>query len=265
LAWPGVAEHQRWRDVADLPAAAELVASPYDAQARFASKRFTAWVGYKAHLTEECDPDRPHLLTHVETTPLTHVETTPATEDDAVALPRVHAGLAERGLLPHEHLVDTRYMSAAGILKGRARPQGTHGLSRCRRTRVGRAGPGKVSMSTRLPSTGRPGTRPARKARSAPVGGPGWTIMARRWCVSVFVTATAGPVRCVPGAPAAPAALGRWTCARSPSTRCCNRRAVSRPRPSGSGKYDRRAGIEGSISDGVRDVVTAKSKNRRTG
>jgi transposase len=44
------------------------------------------------------------------------VETTPATEDDSGALPRVHAGLAERGLAPDEHLVDTRYTSAAGIL-----------------------------------------------------------------------------------------------------------------------------------------------------
>ena len=100
--------HARWRDTADLPAAAERVASPYDPQARFAVKRSTSWVGYKAHLTEVCDPGRPHLITHVETST--------ATEHDQVALPRIHDGLAEGGLLPKEHLVDSGYMSAETVL-----------------------------------------------------------------------------------------------------------------------------------------------------
>jgi transposase len=172
----------RWRDVADLPAAAELVASPYDPQARFASKRSTAWVGYKAHLTEVCDPDRPHLLTHVETAP--------ATEDDAVALPRVHAGLAERWLLPREHLVDTRYMSACGILRAE-RDHGVRmvGPVSADTSRQRRAGEGFDVYAFAIDWRSRHATC---LARSALVGGPGWTIMARQWCVSAFAQGGAG-------------------------------------------------------------------------
>jgi transposase len=27
------------------------------------------WIGYKIHVTESCDVDTPHVVTHVETTP----------------------------------------------------------------------------------------------------------------------------------------------------------------------------------------------------
>jgi len=46
---------------------------------RYASKRTTAWTGFKVHLTETCDDERPNLITHVETT------TAPVV--DAAALP----------------------------------------------------------------------------------------------------------------------------------------------------------------------------------
>jgi transposase len=42
----------RWRVEADLPPHALLITSPYDVEARFATKRETSWTGYKAHLTE---------------------------------------------------------------------------------------------------------------------------------------------------------------------------------------------------------------------
>jgi transposase len=41
-------------------------------------KREVTWVGYKVHLTETCDEDLPHLITHVETSV--------ATEQDINAL-----------------------------------------------------------------------------------------------------------------------------------------------------------------------------------
>jgi len=49
-----------WRTVKDMPAAAELIASPYDAEARYSTKREIQWVGYKVHLTETCDADIPN-------------------------------------------------------------------------------------------------------------------------------------------------------------------------------------------------------------
>jgi transposase len=44
---------------------------PYDLEARYSLKRGMAWVGYKAHMTETCDDETPHVITHVETTPAT--------------------------------------------------------------------------------------------------------------------------------------------------------------------------------------------------
>jgi transposase len=89
------------RAVGAMPSPAGLVASPHDPEARYSSKRGTAWVGYKVRLTETCDPDLPSLIVNVATTPAT----TP--DDDMLAV--VHASLAERDLLPSEHLVDKGY------------------------------------------------------------------------------------------------------------------------------------------------------------
>ena len=84
-----------------LPPAALFVGSPYDPEAHYAKKRSTSWVGYKEHLTEACDDEQPHLITHVETTaaPLA---------DCAVTAP-IHDALAGKELLPSVHLVDTGY------------------------------------------------------------------------------------------------------------------------------------------------------------
>jgi transposase len=94
----------RWREMHEMPAPADLIASPYDPEARYSTKRSSAWVGYKAHITETCDPEHPHLITNVETTPAT-------TPDDNLAAV-IHASLAPRDLLPQEHLVDKGYTDA---------------------------------------------------------------------------------------------------------------------------------------------------------
>lgn len=60
-----------WREVMDMPSAAELIASPYDPEARYSTKHAIEWVGYKVHPTETCDEDTPHLIVNVETTPAT--------------------------------------------------------------------------------------------------------------------------------------------------------------------------------------------------
>src|SRR5512134_3112052 len=94
----------RWRQAPDVPPSAQLIHSPYDVEARYSIKRGSAWVGYKAHATETCDEDTPHVITHVETTPAT-------TPDDNV-LETIHAALAEKALLPQDHLVDCGYTDA---------------------------------------------------------------------------------------------------------------------------------------------------------
>jgi transposase len=94
----------RWREVKDRPPAAELIASPYDTDARYSTKRDLQWVGYKVHLTETCDDDQPHLITQVLTTP--------ATTPDCVMGPPIHQDLAQRDLLPSVHLLDGGYVDA---------------------------------------------------------------------------------------------------------------------------------------------------------
>lgn len=95
-----------WRveNQGELPPSAQSISSPYDLEARFSRKRATTWVGYKVHLSETCGDDQPHLITQVATTV--------STEGDSDTLPRIHQGLAEKSLLPSQHLVDTGYMSA---------------------------------------------------------------------------------------------------------------------------------------------------------
>lgn len=91
-----------------LPPHKQLIVSPHDLEARNRTKRETNWSGYAVHMTESCDTDLPHLITDVQTTP--------ATVGDAPLLPIIHQALAERDLLPAEHLVDTAYVSAPHLV-----------------------------------------------------------------------------------------------------------------------------------------------------
>jgi transposase len=102
----------RWRGKADQPPGALAIGSPYDPQARYGFKRGMGWRGYKAHFTETCEPDQPHLIVHVATT-------VAATADIDTVAAR-HADLARTDLLPAEHLVDASYVSVDHILAARA-------------------------------------------------------------------------------------------------------------------------------------------------
>jgi transposase len=94
----------KWRDDKDTPPAQLMISSPYDTEARYSVKRDTTWTGYKAHLTESCDADLPHLITHVETTI--------ATVQEVEVLDPIHRDLEVQDLLPDIHLVDPAYTSA---------------------------------------------------------------------------------------------------------------------------------------------------------
>jgi transposase len=98
----------RWRAGEDQPPAAQLLTSPYDVEARYSKKRSTVWTGYKLQITETCDPETPNLITHVATTAAT-------TADSAMVAP-IHSALAKKDLLPAEHLVDAGYVAADVIV-----------------------------------------------------------------------------------------------------------------------------------------------------
>jgi transposase len=94
----------RWRSSGELPPASRYIGSPYDEQAHYGKKRSTQWEGYKVHLTETCEAHQPLIVTHVETT------SAPITDDAMTAT--IHAELARKELLPNEHIVDTGYIDA---------------------------------------------------------------------------------------------------------------------------------------------------------
>ena len=100
-------ERIQWRQAGNLPPGAQMIQSPYDPEAQFAQKRTQEWVGYKAHLTETCDDDAPHLIVNVETTA--------ATAPDSALTATIHAHLAQRDLLPREHLLDAGYVDAGNL------------------------------------------------------------------------------------------------------------------------------------------------------
>jgi transposase len=102
----------RWRTDEDgIPPAAVSIDTPHDAEARYGKKRSTVRVGYKAHLTETCNDDSPHLVVQVATTPV------PAADGDALA--GIYEDLQERGDLPGRHIVDTGYVDAELLVSSR--------------------------------------------------------------------------------------------------------------------------------------------------
>jgi transposase len=75
------------------------------------------WSGYKVHVTETCDADAAHLVTHVLTCP--------AMQPDMASTADIHQRLADKGLLPAEHFVDAAYVDAALLVESRR----DHGIS----------------------------------------------------------------------------------------------------------------------------------------
>ncbi len=98
-----------WRADKNLPPFKLLIVSPDDIEARNRTKRETNWSGYAAHLTETCQAAELNLITNVLTTP--------ATTADVEVTPTIHQNLADKDLLPEEHFVDTAYTSVDNLLE----------------------------------------------------------------------------------------------------------------------------------------------------
>ena len=94
------------------PPATEPVESPYDPEARFRTRSGTSWVGYVVHLSESCEDDAVNLITHALTTV--------ATVHEARCTEAIHRALLDKGLVPSEHLVDAADVDAELLVRGRA-------------------------------------------------------------------------------------------------------------------------------------------------
>jgi transposase len=101
----------RFKENRELPPAAAGIESPYDVEARYRQKRDTTWTGYMVHVSETCEPTAPHLLTHVHTTP--------ATVHEAQCTEPIQQALIEKEVPPREHLVDAAYISSELLVRSR--------------------------------------------------------------------------------------------------------------------------------------------------
>jgi len=97
-----------WRDLDNTPPGEQRIHSPYDDEARYSEKRGEGWVGYKGHLTETCEEDTPHLIVQVETTP--------APQPDFEVIPTIQQDLADKQMLPDDHLMDQGYMNIRHVV-----------------------------------------------------------------------------------------------------------------------------------------------------
>jgi transposase len=107
----GLTYRVRFKPSQELPPATEGIESPYDADARYRHKRDTQWTGYMVHVSETCEPTAPHLLTHVHTTP--------ATVHEAQCTELIQQALVDKDVPPQDHLVDAAYISAELLVKSR--------------------------------------------------------------------------------------------------------------------------------------------------
>jgi transposase len=85
--------------------------SPYDTEARYRGRHATVWTGYVAHLSETCDDDTVHLITHAMTTD--------ASVNEVRCTAAIQRALAGEGLAPSEHLVDAAYVDAGLLVRSR--------------------------------------------------------------------------------------------------------------------------------------------------
>src|SRR5215471_13783565 len=98
--------HVRLKPARELPPAADSLESPYDLDARYRRKRGSfVWTGSMVHVSETCGSEEAHLLTHVHTTPAT-VHEAQCTEPNQQAL-------VDKALAPKEHVVDAASVEAA--------------------------------------------------------------------------------------------------------------------------------------------------------
>ena len=94
----------RWRVGKETLRAAVSIESPYDTEAKYSRKDTIRWTGYKVHLSETCDEHLPHLITNVHTTV--------ATTQDVASTAEIQNALYQKQLPPLRHLVDAGYVDA---------------------------------------------------------------------------------------------------------------------------------------------------------
>jgi transposase len=102
--------HMRWTADGER-GGSQVIETPYDVEACWATKRKQDWIGYKLQVTETDDAGYPHLITDIALTN--------AAESDMAALEEIRARQKEQNTLPSERYVDSAYVSGELLKDGR--------------------------------------------------------------------------------------------------------------------------------------------------
>jgi transposase len=241
----------RLRSGKELPPVGERVQSPHDTEAHYSVKRRLAWLGYKVHVTETCDDDAAHLIMHVATCP--------AMQPDMASTAAIHDDLARKGLLPAEHFVDSGYVDA-GLLVSSQRDHAIslEGPVRGVSTWQGRAGQGYEQGDFAVDWENEQVTCPQGKVSVI------WR-MARDEDGSPRIQAVFSQHDCRPCAARAFCAPGKG--ARRfiyfhprPEHEALHAARARMNDPAWQERYHVRAGVEGTISQGVRAFAMRQSR-----
>jgi transposase len=249
--WDG--SQLQWREVDNIPPAARFISSPYDPEAHYARKHTTQWVGDKVHLTEACEDDLPHLITHIETTP--------GPTADGATTPKIHAALQQRGLLPGTHIVDTGFLDADLFVQSRD----DYGVDLLGPTRLdyhwqARAGAGFDAQHFQIDWDRQHATCPAGKTSIS------WTpaIDNRKNAVIKVKFSTKDCRRCnhVTQCIRSKKRYARRTLTIRPERQYQALQAARQREATGAfqAEYARRAGIEGTISRGTRSTRLRRTR-----
>jgi transposase len=242
----------RWRRGGDLPPAGARVDTPHDLEARCGVKAGKPWVGYKVHLTETCGEGQLRLVTHVDTTE-------PSVNDQLRLLP-IQDALVARGLGPARHLVDGGYVGGRLAVESRDR----HGIALVgpAKANAHRERRGRFTVDAfRLDWAARVATCPEGKQSKTwwdytdPAGRPFVHVkFARGDC-----RACASSAECVPDGARNPRKLSLRPRAEHEAIQAAR---LDQETSAWRQIYDRRAGIKGTISQGVRVAGLRRSRYR---
>jgi hypothetical protein len=98
---PGTVRFTTKEELADHQ---DPIETPNDGEARYHHKRGLDWIGYTVHLSETCDEEQVHLMTHVNTTPANIAE--------ARCTDAIQRALVTNSRAPNTHLADAGYIVA---------------------------------------------------------------------------------------------------------------------------------------------------------
>ena len=243
----------RFKANRDLPRAAEGIESPYDTDARYRHKRDTQWTGYMVHVSETCEPTAPHLMTHVHTTA--------ATVHEAQCTAPIQQALVAKALPPSEHLVDAAYIDAELLVQSR----GEHGITLRGPTRPSPGWQAQVDGAYTIDQFEVDWAQQRVRCPQGHWSAAWWAHGARASCRPIIVEFAREDCQACPARMVCTRAQQRGRRVRLPPQAQYEALEAARAwYASGEGKqrYQRRAGVEGTLSQGVRRCGLRRARYR---